>query len=109
MFLYDKKEAICQKDIERFIACNKSTLSSILNTMEKNDLIVRVGSEDDSRCKNILLTDKALSIVFLLKQEQEHIEKVLSSCIDEEEYLVFCRVVKKIKENLEGIKNDQNI
>ena len=37
MYIYENNGSIYQKDIESFISCNKSTLSAVLNTMEKND------------------------------------------------------------------------
>ena len=49
MALYSQNNLLCQRDIEANVPCNKSTLSAILNTMEKNGLITRQGSENDSR------------------------------------------------------------
>ncbi len=103
IFLYHNTIAICQKDIEKFISCNKSTISAVLHTMEKNQLIVRVGAEDDLRRKNILLTDKSLEIARVLEKDKYNIENILESGIDEEEYDIFCRVLNKINNNLERI------
>jgi len=103
MFLYNSQCIICQKDIEKYISCNKSTMSAVLHTMEKNNLIVRVGAENDLRKKNITLTDKSLEIARILEEDKYKIEKILETNINEYEYDVFCNVLNKIKNNLERI------
>ncbi len=103
MFLYDSDRLVCQKDIERFVSCNKSTMSSILNTMEKKDLIIRVDSSEDSRMKIIKLTDKSKKIADVLRNDKEKIDELLNLNISEEEYAEFNRILNKIRKNIERI------
>lgn len=103
MFLFDKEEEICQKDIEKFVSCNKSTMSAVLNTMEKNGLIIRVGSDIDSRRKIIKLTDKSSYIANILRNDKEKIDEILSSDISNEEYATLSFILNKIKKNIERI------
>lgn len=53
-----KNGELCQKDIEEYVSCNKSTLSSVLDTMERNGLIIRTESKTDSRKKLLNLLVK---------------------------------------------------
>jgi len=103
MFLYDSKMQICQRDIERFISCNKSTMSAVLNTMERNGLIVRVDSTEDSRMKIIELTDKSKKAAKVLREDKEKIDEILVSDISEEEFVKFSHILNKIKKNIERI------
>ena len=103
MSIYDSDKDICQKDIEEFIPCNKSTLSTVLSTMEKNNLIIRIGSDDDSRRKIIKLTSKSLEIVNVLKEDKKELDELIGQNITEDEYIIFNGVLKKINENLERI------
>ncbi|MDE5889113.1 MAG: MarR family transcriptional regulator [Bacilli bacterium] len=103
MFLYDCDIPICQKDIERFVSCNKSTMSAVLNTMEKNELIVRSDSLEDSRMKIIKLTDKSKKIADVLRKDKEKIDELLSLDISDEEYAEFNRILNKIRKNIERI------
>lgn len=103
MFLYDSDISICQRDIEKFVSCNKSTMSAVLNTMEKNDLIVRKGSSFDSRRKIIELTDKSIDIANILMNDRKKMSKILSTGITEEEYVIFTNILEKIKKNLERL------
>lgn len=103
MFLYDNECEICQRDIEKFISCNKSTMSAVLNTMEKKGLIIRNGSDIDSRRKIIKLTEKSMHIANILRNDKEQIDKILSSNISDEECETFRLILNKIKSNIERI------
>ena len=103
MFLYDSDKEVCQKDIEKYVSCNKSTISAILNTMERNNLIKRIDSQKDSRCKVIILTDLSLSIAKRLRNDMKSINEVLKDNINVKEYDLFCQTLNKIKNNIERI------
>ncbi len=109
MYIYENNEALCQKDIEKFITCNKSTLSSVLQTMEKNGLIERVDSQSDFRRKIIHLTEKSLNVVHLLKKDDEYLSQIISQDITEQEIASFQEVIKKMKKNIERINYEKTI
>ena len=100
--IYEKGEQ-CQRQLESFVTCNKSTLSSILDTMEKNGYIVRKDSKDDCRKKIITLTDKAIDVVNILSDDSKKILDSLSKDISDEECLIFSSVLNKIIKNMERI------
>lgn len=104
--LYNNKEMYCQKKIEEFVPCNKSTLSNILKTMEKNGLIKRIGDGDDSRKKNIILTTKAKKIIVILNDNKEKLKQDIMRGISVEEIKSFNDVLLKFKYNIERCKND---
>ena len=103
MTLYKSNEPLCQKDLEGPISCNKSTMSSIISTMEKNGLLNREVSEIDSRINYLVLTSKGLEIVDFLKEDRAYTEEVLTEGISDDEYATFFKVVDKIRNNLERI------
>ena len=75
MTLYRSSESLCQKDLEEPMSCNKSTMSSVISTMEKNGLLTRNVSDFDSRINYLKLTEKGLEIAEFLK-ERKNITKV---------------------------------
>lgn len=103
MTLYKSNEPLCQKDLEGPISCNKSTMSSIISTMEKNGLLTRKVSNADSRINYLVLTSKGLEIVDFLKEDRAYTEKVLTDGISDDEYTTFFKVVDKIRNNIERI------
>lgn len=55
-------EMIFQKDIEREFKIKGSSVTSVLNNLEKNGYILRKSVERDKRLKQIVLTEKAESV-----------------------------------------------
>lgn len=95
---------MCQKDLETLVSRNKSTLSSILDNLEKKGYVVRCEGENDSRKKMLTLTDKSLQAIKTLNDDKRIINELVSKGILDDEYNIFCGVLKKIKDNLEGMK-----
>ena len=109
MFIYQSVYEVCQKDVENHVAYNKSTISSILDNMEKNSLIERKCINGDLRKKMITLTPKAVEIVEILKKHGEYLDEKLITGITAEETKIFCNVLNKIKNNIGRIENEKNI
>lgn len=106
-YLYvNKNKNISQSDLEKEINVRRSTMSGILDTMEKNELIRRIPSKNDARKKQIVLTDKTLQKHKQLKKSAFDFEKMISKNIPNEDIEAFFRVVNKIKENIMEDKND---
>ena len=103
MTIYKSSEPLCQKDLENSMSCNKSTMSSIISTMEKNDLLTRKVSESDSRINYLVLTEKGLEIADFLKEDRAYTEAIISDGISDEEYTTFMNVIDKMRKNIERI------
>ena len=101
--IYKSSEPLCQKDLESSMSCNKSTMSSIVSTMEKNGLLTRENSKYDSRINYLILTEKGLDMVEFLKKDRKLMDKVMLEGISDEECIVFSQIVDKIRKNLERI------
>lgn len=101
--LYRSDKLLCQKDLEGPMSCNKSTLSSVISTMEKNGLLTREVSETDSRINYLMLTDKGLEMIDFLKDDRLYTEGILTDGITDLEYTTFMQVVDKIRKNIERI------
>lgn len=101
--LYRSDKLLCQKDLEKPLSCNKSTLSSVISTMEKNGLLSRQVSESDSRINYLVLTDKGLEMIDFLKEDRAYTEEILTEGITDLEYTTFMQVVGKIRKNIERI------
>lgn len=96
-----KNKEIFQKDLEREFDLKRSSVSLMLNNMEKSDLIERVPVTEDARLKKIVLTEKSKKIYEKISIAIDSIEARLSEDITQEEIEVFQRVLEKIRSNLE--------
>ena len=61
-FLFTNKDkTIYQSDVEKEVGVRRSTISGILDTMVKNNLIIRKESAKDARKKEVALTVNSLN------------------------------------------------
>ena len=90
-----------QKDLEKHFDLKRSSISLMLNNMEKNDLIQRVPVAEDARLKKIILTEKALLLNKNISNAIDSIENKLSDSLTLEEINTFYKVLDKIRNNLE--------
>lgn len=103
-FLYweASKRDIFQKDIETEFNIRRSSVTSVLQLMEKNELIKRVSVSEDARLKKIILTEKGVEIQEHVHKCIDKLEKELSEGFTDDEINVFLhfieRVSKKIRE-----------
>ena len=98
--LKHEDEEIYQKDLENIFHLSRSTVSSVLQTMEKYSLIDRFIDDKDTRTKRIILNKKAKEIFPNRKKKFEEIEKKLVKDIKKEELKIFCNVLKKMNKNI---------
>lgn len=103
MFINDKNEVTATDILKELNSVNKSTLSEILNVMEKNDLIKRVESKNDSRKKLLVLTSKAKVIVNHMKEDFESINRDALEGISKKDIEIFKDVLEKIGRNMDKL------
>lgn len=99
-YIYYHKGAIFQKDLEAEFEVRRSTMTGILQTMEKHGLIVRESVEYDARLKKLVLTDKAEQFVVEHIKAMDDLNNRLLDGISDDEVRVFFRVIAKIKANV---------
>ena len=95
-----KYREIFQKDLEKELDLKRSSVSLMLNNMEKNDLIKRVSVTDDARLKQIILTEKSLKIYEKISAAINSVESKLVENLKPEEIKTFLEVIDKIRNNL---------
>ena len=96
----NKDKIIYQSDIEKEMDLRRSTISGILKTMEKNGLIKREDSKNDTRKKEVSLTDLSTQKHKEMKEKINKFEKEMLKGISLEEVKVFFRVIDKLLNNL---------
>lgn len=94
----DKK--IFQKDIEHQFNLRRSTVTEILNNMEKNGFITRVQVKEDGRLKQIVLTEKGNETQDRIKLQLKEIDDKVRSALTEEEQNQLSIMLDKITNKL---------
>lgn len=106
-FLYKNLDkAVCQKDLEKGLPFRKSTISGIIQTMVKNNIISTESSKNDLRSKRIILTPYGKKINKEIEENIIKFDKVLKNNIKEDDLRIFFKVTKQIQDNLKGENDD---
>ena len=98
--LTHENEKIYQKDLEKVLNLRRATVSGVLQTMEKNNLIIRITNCEDSRSKEIMIKDNAKEMFLKGHKKIDELEQIVISGISEEELKVFSNVIEKMKQNI---------
>lgn len=97
-----KHEEVYQKDLEKVLNLRRATVSGVLHTMEKNNLITRVVSSSDTRVKKVLLNDNAKEFFDMNKKKLDEIKEVAIKDISPSELEECMKTITKMKENLKN-------
>ena len=102
VYLYNHQDKdIYQKDIEEHFTIRRSTVTSMLQLMEKKGLIIRQFVSGDARLKKLVLTERSLVVYERMCFRLDRFEENLITGISDEELEVFLRVIKRMKQNVE--------
>lgn len=100
-YLYENREQdIFQKDIEQRFAVGRSTVTNLIQLMEKKGFVKRESVKQDARLKKVILTEKGIASQESFEDIVEHIEEELSEGISEEELHIFYKVLDRINQNV---------
>lgn len=103
-YIIDNKDNdIYQKDLENILNLRRATVSGVLKTMEKNNLIIRIDCNFDARVKKIILTENTKKFFKNSKEQFDKMDYILTNNIDKHDLEIFLKVIDKMKNNLENI------
>ena len=89
-----------QRDIQEQFSIRRSTVTGILQLMEKNGLITRSSVEQDARLKKLELTPRAIELHERIERSVRQVEERISHCLTPEEKETFIQLCEKIRADL---------
>lgn len=98
---------IYQRDIEREFSITRSTVTNILQLMEKKGYIRREGVEHDARLKRLVLTDEGREVDRRVLQTLRETDAYLDSLLTPEERDEMLRLLLKLRNRLEETSPDR--
>ena len=101
-----EQELTLIKDIEQELNISKSVASNLVKRMVQNGLVELEASPVDKRAKFVRLTDKSRSQMQQVKAFFERIDKQLIEDVDEDELLIFEKVLAQLQANIKRIGGD---
>ena len=101
-FIYfnSSKRDIFQKTIEEEFDIRRSSVTSVLTLMEKNELIKRVSVSEDARLKKIMITDKGIEVHKLVYKQIQEIERIIESNLSKDELNSFISILERLTQKI---------
>ena len=107
-YLYENRERdIFQKDIEKQFSIGRSTVTGILQILEKKGFVGREFVAYDARLKKVTLTKKGKESHQKIEELITHQNKRMTEGIDGQELQIFLKVAEQIRMNLERDKTTE--
>ncbi len=97
---------VYQKDIENLFHVRRSTITEIINVMEKNDLLRRVFDPCDKRKRVIVLTETGFGYVNEFKDVIRDVESNIYDGITDSEKEMLIFVFEKMSKNIKKLREE---
>lgn len=100
-YLYDHEMShdIYQRDLENEFKIRRSSVTSLVQMLEKNGLIQRISVSSDARLKRIVLTEDGKNVQTQITQDINQFEKKLENLLGDES-TTFQRLLEKLIRDL---------
>lgn len=92
----EEERSVFQRDIEEVFRIKRSSVTSVLQTLEKKGLILRESIPEDARMKKLVLTDKARQMQGCTYQKIGEMEEEMRSLFTKEEFRQFLDYMSRI-------------
>lgn len=94
------KRNIFQRDIEEEFDIRRSSVTSVLQLMDKNGYIVRESVCEDARLKKLVLTEKGLKIQEGVHNSILKFEETLKAGLSEDEIDTFINLIHRLSNTI---------
>ena len=98
-----KNEGISQKDISEYSGKDKTSVTKIIDTLEKKNLVVRVIDQLDHRVKRVVLSNKGrelfLNVMPVMSQTRDELRNGISDKEIESLKIVLNKIYKNLNSN----------
>ncbi len=101
-FVYNKSAIrdIFQRDIEEEFDIRRSSVTSVLQLMEKKGYIKRISVSEDARLKKIILTEEGIDIQNKIYDRIIEFEKSLEDGLNTEEKEILVSLINRLSDKI---------
>lgn len=97
-----EKQSLSQQNIANIIQKDKNSVTKIIDSLEKKNLVRRVVDKNDRRINKIELTDEAFALEKITTEVAINFMNDVVKGVDNQELDTFVDVMRKLMNNLEG-------
>ena len=95
-----EKREVFQKDIEDTFCVRRSSVTQIIQLLERDGFIVRESVERDARLKKLVVTKKGYQIEKVMKKHIQDMEAELEGNISPQEKEMLINILYRIRKNI---------
>ena len=105
-FLLRDGKKVFQKEREEEFKIRKSSVTSVIQILEKKGLIRRIGVPGDARKKELVLTEQGIAVQETVLERLNRLEGMVYEALSEKERQLWFCCIKKIEERLKEADYD---
>jgi len=103
----EEGRCVFQREIEDIFRIKRSSVTSVLQTLEKKGLIIRESIPEDARVKKLVLTEKAKKMQVCTYHALGNMEREMRSLFTEEEFKQFLDYMNRIDKKAIELYDDK--
>lgn len=105
----EEGRCVFQREIEDVFRIKRSSVTSVLQTLEKKELIIRESIPEDARVKKLVLTKEARKMQVCTYHALGSMEREMRSLFTEEEFRQFLDYMNRIDQKAIQLYKDKGI
>ncbi|MDE7318930.1 MAG: MarR family winged helix-turn-helix transcriptional regulator [Lachnospiraceae bacterium] len=101
-----RQRKVFQGQLEEEFKIRKSSVTSVLQILEKKGLVRRTGVPGDARKKELVLTEQGIAVQETVIERLDRLEELVNQVLTEEERRLWFSCIRKIETRLEEAEYD---
>lgn len=99
-------QKVFQKELEEEFQIRKSSITSVIQLLERKGLMQRKAVPEDARQKELVLTEKGIAVQETVLERLEALESMVNAMMTPEEKTVWFSCIRKIETGLKEAEYD---
>lgn len=100
------QKKVFQRELEEEFKIRKSSVTSVIQMLEKKGLIRRTGVPGDARKKELVLTEQGIAVQETVLERLDRLEEMVNGALSLEERKLWFSCIRKIEDRLEEAEYD---
>ena len=101
-----QEKKVFQRELEEEFKIRKSSVTSVIQILEKKGLVRRIGVPGDARKKELVLTEQGIAVQETVLERLNRLEDMANQALGEEERKLWFSCIRKIEARLEEAEYD---
>ncbi len=105
-FQLQNGKQVFQKELEEEFRIRKSSVTSVIQMLEKKGLVRRAGVTGDARRKELMLTEQGIAVQETVMERLDALEGLVNEALSPEEKQIWLSCIRKIETRLKEAEYD---